>query len=88
MTSMYDEYQKTIDLDGIPLKTFKVTKVGLNFVFKFGKHAGKTLAEVILLDRKYVKGLLDSGSFEINKRDASTVEALLYAKSKNDTRVF
>ncbi len=67
---------------GKPPFTFNVMptrKVGLNYIFKFGKHKGKTFLDVMLSDKQYIRWLYNNGDIEFTKKDEKTIMEMLNA---------
>lgn len=80
--SMYERFIKDCGAAPFSFELTPVRKVGANYIFKYGKYKGKSILEVIMLDKKYVKNMLESGDIAFTKKDDVMLRKVLYAEDK------
>ena len=52
-------------------------KIGLGYTFKFGKHKGESLIDVLSKDKGYIKYLLDNDYIQFTKKDNDLIRSML-----------
>ena len=80
--SMYDRFIKDCGSAPFSFQTKPTRKVGMNYIFKFGKYKGQSILEVIMKDKKYVRYLLEEGDISFTKKDEDKLRKVLYAESE------
>lgn len=77
--SLYDKFIKVCGTAPLCLSVSQPSrKVGMNYVFKYGKYKGKGLLEVILIDKQYIINLLETGDITLIKKDEAQIRKVLY----------
>lgn len=80
--SLYDKF--VADCGGAKF-TFTLDaprKVGCNYLFKFGKYKGMSLFNVLLIDKDYIKYLLETEKITFTKKDDAKLRGIIYGSGK------
>lgn len=74
-------YDKFIQDCGLAKFTFTLDaprKVGMKYVFKFGKYKGMRLFDVLIKDKDYIKFLYESNQISFTKKDEANLKGIIY----------
>lgn len=80
MKTAYDKY---VAIFGNPIVYYDIPKqkvIGSKFIFKYGKHKGRSLVEVLAIDKRYIKTIIESGDFAFAKKEEAILNKILYGK--------
>ena len=80
--SLYDKFVKDCGAAPFSFEASPTRKIGLNYVFKFGRCKGESLVEVLAKDKGYVRRLLEDGDISFTKKDEPRLRKVLYAESE------
>lgn len=76
--SLYDRFCRECGSSPFSFELPTIRKVGLNYVFKFGKYKGMELVDIILKDKGYVKYIFERGDITFTKKDEDKLRKILY----------
>lgn len=82
---MFDRFTKQCGAAPFKYDVKPVRKIGLNYIFKFGKYKGMSLIEVLMVDKEYIKNILENGEIEFTKKDDKKIRNLLYDSKDKET---
>ena len=80
--SLYDKFVKDCGAAPFSFEASPTRKIGLNYVFKFGRYKGESLVEVLAKDKGYVRRLLEDGDISFTKKDETRLRKVMYAESE------
>lgn len=80
--SLYDKFVRDCGSAPFSFETSPTRKVGLNYIFKFGRYKGESLIEVLAKDKGYVRRLFENGDISFTKKDEPRLRKVLYAESE------
>lgn len=83
MGNLLDKFERDNGLAKVKFSVGNARRVGLSYVFKFGKYKGMSLVDVLTSDRDYVRFLLENGNIEFTKKDDAKIRKILYDNQDN-----
>ena len=79
---LYDRFIRECGMGKFTFQTETPRRVGLKYVFKFGKYKGMSLFDVLLVDKDYLKYLHENNQISFTKKDKDKLMGVLYGSGQ------
>lgn len=79
---LYDRFVKDCGLAKFTFQIEAPRKVGLKYVFRFGKYKGQKLFDVLLFDKEYIRFLYESNQISFTKKDEANLKGIIYGRGE------